>query len=56
MAGEENKKESPSADQRVQPARRSRQKVGAGLAFDIGSAAIVAALLYAGRSRRRDRN
>lgn len=36
--------------------KRKRQLMGAGVAAGIGSAAIVAALLYAGRNRRGDRN
>lgn len=35
--------------------KRKRQLVGAGVAFGIGSAAIVAALLYANRGRRGDK-
>ena len=38
-----------------QDQKRKRQKVGAGVAVGIGSAAIVAALLYANRGRRNDR-
>jgi hypothetical protein len=34
--------------------RRRKQRVRAGLAFGIGSAAIVAALLYANRPKRKD--
>lgn len=36
------------------PGRRRKQRVRAGLAFGIGSAAIVAALLYANRPKRND--
>ena len=34
--------------------KRNKQMVRAGVAFGIGSAAIVAALLYANRSRKND--
>ncbi|HEX8257736.1 MAG TPA: hypothetical protein VF589_08880 [Allosphingosinicella sp.] len=34
--------------------KRRKQRVRAGLAFGIGSAAIVAALLYANRPKRKD--
>lgn len=45
-----------SADQQSSAQKRKRQLRGAGVAAGIGSAAIVAALLYAGRNRRNDRS
>ena len=49
-----NKDEAKQAGASGGPKRR-KQIVGAGVAFGIGSAAIVAALLYANRKGRSDR-
>jgi hypothetical protein len=53
-AGPETASEAGAAAKAVDP--RRKQQLVAGAAIGIGSAAIVAALLYANRSRRNDRS
>jgi hypothetical protein len=45
----------PEAEPDAAPTRKSKQLI-AGMAVGIGSAAIVAALLYANRSKKGDKN
>jgi hypothetical protein len=54
MAEEKDKSEGGAKD--AEDIKRSKQRVRAGVAVGIGSAAIVAALLYANRSRKADRD
>jgi hypothetical protein len=52
MSDDQPKPEKDEAGQRPSDARRKKQLVTAGVAAGIGSAAIVAALLYAKSARR----
>jgi hypothetical protein len=53
MADESPPKAEKNEGEPVEPPRRNR-KLAAGLAFGIGSAAIVAALLYTSRSKAQE--
>ncbi len=55
MAKESSKRPAGSGDQADEAAKRKQQRVRTGVAVGIGSAAIVAALLYANRGKRNDR-